>query len=594
MKEGVEKVCGVSKCVRRNHAWWWNGLDVRNAIKEKRTAFAKWRRTRTVEDFESYKLLKRNAKRVIAKAIDKEAKEQSRTLMEMSPSDRMKQTFRLAKAKAKDKRDVASIKCVKNKDGELKVTIKDRLDVWKGYAEELLNKENAWVNDLVSTVNEGPVKAIDALEIRNAIKGMKHGKAPGPSGIPIEVIKICGCEDLLVNAANAMMDGRAMPESWTKSILIPLYKGKGDAKECSNYRSVKLLEHGMKVIERVFERRLRQKVDINEMQLGFMPGRGTIDGIFAIRQLMEKFRAVDRRLYMVFVDLEKAFDRVPRDLIWWALRRKGVIEREIAAIAEMYRSPQTAVRLDGEFSNYFTVNVGVHQGSILSPLLFIIVVDEITKHLKTDLREFLYADDLVLIGDSWEEVAGKYVSWKSALESKGLKVNVNKTKAMSLGGKLKAVDARKDPCAVCGKRVMRNAIQCTQCEKWVHKRCTKIRGSITRVQNFECSRCRGELIERLNDPSTIRLGEDDIEVVNGFSYLGDTISTDGEASTAVTARIRSAWKKFKEISGMLCVKNVSLQTKGELYKACVRSVMCYGAECWALKRKMSTDCKRQK
>ena len=83
----------------------------------------------------------------------------------------------------------------------------------------------------------------------------------------------------------------------------------------------------MKIIERVFERRLRNVVDIDEMQLGFMPGRGTIDGIFAIRQLMEKYRAINKHLYLVFVDLEKAFDRVPIDLIWWALRRKGIMEK---------------------------------------------------------------------------------------------------------------------------------------------------------------------------------------------------------------------------------------------------------------------------
>ena len=118
-------------------------------------------------------------------------------------------------------------------------------------------------------------------------------------------------------------------------MLIPLYKGKGDAKSCSNYRSVKLLEHGMKVVERVFEERLRKAIDVSEMQLGFMPGRGTTDGIF-VRQMMEKFQAVNKELYMVFVDFEKAFDRVPRDVIWWALRRKGVNEREISAIMEMY------------------------------------------------------------------------------------------------------------------------------------------------------------------------------------------------------------------------------------------------------------------
>ena len=113
------------------------------------------------------------------------------------------------------------------------------------------------------------------LWYRSFIQKMKKGKAAGPSGVPVEVIQICECEGLLAEVANSMMDGMSMPESWRKSVLIPLYKGKGDAKSCSNYRSVKLLEHGMKAVERVFEERLRKVIDVSEMQLGFMPGRGT-------------------------------------------------------------------------------------------------------------------------------------------------------------------------------------------------------------------------------------------------------------------------------------------------------------------------------
>jgi len=87
-----------------------------------------------------------------------------------------------------------------------------------------------------------------------------------------------------------------MPESWKKSDLIPVYKGKGDVRSCGNYRSIKLLEHGMKVIERVFVKRLRKVVDIDKMQMGFMPGKGTIDAIFIIRQMMEKYEAAGRNL----------------------------------------------------------------------------------------------------------------------------------------------------------------------------------------------------------------------------------------------------------------------------------------------------------
>ena len=76
-----------------------------------------------------------------------------------------------------------------------------------------------------------------------------------------------------------------------------------------------------------------------------MPGRGTTDAIFIMRQLLEKYEMAGRDLYMVFVDLEKAFNRVPREVIWWSLRRKGVLEREIKAIMEMYTNIETSVKL---------------------------------------------------------------------------------------------------------------------------------------------------------------------------------------------------------------------------------------------------------
>ena len=79
----------------------------------------------------------------------------------------------------------------------------------------------------------------------------------------------------------------------------------------------------MKVIERIFQRRLRKVVELDEMQMGFIPGRGTMDAIFITRQLMEKYEMAGRNLYMVFVDLEKAFDIVSKEVMWWLLRRKG-------------------------------------------------------------------------------------------------------------------------------------------------------------------------------------------------------------------------------------------------------------------------------
>jgi len=89
------------------------------------------------------------------------------------------------------------------------------------------------------------------------------------------------------------------------------FKEKGDPMECGSYRAIKLLEHAMKVIEHVFERRIREKVKIDAMQFGFMPGKGTTDAIFTVWQIQEKYECKGMKLYFASVDLEKAFGRVP-------------------------------------------------------------------------------------------------------------------------------------------------------------------------------------------------------------------------------------------------------------------------------------------
>ena len=100
---------------------------------------------------------------------------------------------------------------------------------------------------------------------------------------------------------------------------LPL-QGLGDALERGNYRGLKLTKQVMKVLEKIGDGLIRQLMSIDDFQFGFVPGRGKTDAIFVVRQLQEKYLAANKRLYMAFVDLEKAFDRVPRKVIWWALR----------------------------------------------------------------------------------------------------------------------------------------------------------------------------------------------------------------------------------------------------------------------------------
>ena len=225
-------------------------------------------------------------------------------------------------------------------------------------------------------------------------------------------------------------DGK-VPEDWSRSWMVNVYKGKGDALTCGSYRGIKLLEHAMKVLERVIEGRVRKIVKIDDMQFGFMAGWSTTDAIFIVRQLQEKYLAKNNELWMAFVDLEKAFDRLPREVVWWTLRYLGVDEWMVSVIRAMYEDTTTKVKLNGRESEAFNVRVGVHQGSVLSPLLFIIVLEALSREFREGLpMELLYADDLVLMAESEELLLEKLRKWKNGMEAKGLRVNSSSSSSL--------------------------------------------------------------------------------------------------------------------------------------------------------------------
>ena len=134
---------------------------------------------------------------------------------------------------------------------------------------------------------------------------------------------------------------------------------------------------------------------------GFRPGRGTMDAIFIVRQMQEKYLAKKKELWIAFVDSEKAFDRVPREVVWWALRKVCIDEWLVNVIKAMYVGNTTAVLMKGQVSAEFEVNIGVHQGSVLRSLLFTIVLEALSREFRQGVPwEFLYADDLGLIAET--------------------------------------------------------------------------------------------------------------------------------------------------------------------------------------------------
>jgi hypothetical protein len=141
------------------------------------------------------------------------------------------------------------------------------------------------------------------------------------------------------------------------------------------------MSHTMKLWERIIEHRLRGVTNVTKNQFGFMSERSTMEAIFFIRQLIERCREQKKDLHMVFTDLEKAYDKVPRNVMWWALQKHKVSTKYITLIKDMYDNVVTSVRTSDGDTDDFRINIGLHQGSALSPYLFALVMDEITRDI---------------------------------------------------------------------------------------------------------------------------------------------------------------------------------------------------------------------
>ncbi|MCI4395202.1 hypothetical protein PGIGA_G00177740 [Pangasianodon gigas] len=157
-----------------------------------------------------------------------------------------------------------------------------------------------------------------------------------------------------------------------------------------------------------------------------MPGKSTTDVMFALRMLMEKYREGQKELHCVFLDLEKVYDRVPRDEPWYCMRKSGVAEKYVRVEQDMYEGSVTTVRCVVGMTDWFKVEVGLHQGSALSPFLFAVVIGRLTDEIRQESpRTMMFADDLVICSEGREQV-------EMSPERRGMKVSRSKMEYISI------------------------------------------------------------------------------------------------------------------------------------------------------------------
>ena len=545
LTESAREVCG-SKTIggRAKRTAWWND-NVKQKVKEKKEAWKKYLRSKSIEDMEKYRTKRKEACEEVKKSKQQQWEKFGEKLEE---NFRENQKLFWGAIKRSRRGNQCPVKHIKNEDGDVIKAEKDILDRWREYFEKLhnpntnteMNLRSTNANNMATADSENNTNEDDITmgELLKAKKRIKPGKAPGGDGIYPEMIvnQSKEADKLLLNICQTAYKTKTIPADWNISTIIPIHKS-GSTMLCENYRGISLLSVPGKVYARIIETRLRDRVEgkISECQSGFRPGRSVHDHIYTLRQLNENTYRYNREYHACFVDLQKAFDSVNREELWKALKEHGVDLELIEAIKSFYINPESVVRIAGQTTNKFKIEKGVRQGCILSPLLFIVMMNSVSTKLKgmkplkvgmwklrpVQLKMLSFADDLVIFAETEKDLQKNVNMLNRELKKKGLKINDKKTKTM--------------------------------------------------------------VVSREPTKHEIKLDGEILEQVDSYKYLGVMISSNCSLKDEINQRIGKATKVYGQLGqAFIGKKELTTKTKKSIFNAIYCPILIYGSESWTL------------
>ncbi|KAK3520514.1 hypothetical protein QTP70_024128 [Hemibagrus guttatus] len=281
---------------------------------------------------------------------------------------------------------------------------------------------------------------ITQAEVTEVVQQLLSGKAPGVDEIRPEYLKsldVLGLSWLTCVCNIAWWSG-----------TVPLFM-KGDRNVCSKYRGITLLSLPGKVYSRVLESRVKPLVEprIQEEQCGLRPSRGTLVQLYTLQRVFEGSWEFAQPVHMCFVDLEKAFDRVPRGILWEVLWEYGVSGPLLRAVQSLYNQSRSLICIASCKSDLFPVHVGLRQGCPLSPILFSIFMDRISRRSQGlegvqfgdhRISSLLFADDVVLLAPSSQDLQRALGCFAAECEAAGMRTSTSKSEAVILDWKKEA------------------------------------------------------------------------------------------------------------------------------------------------------------
>lgn len=326
---------------------------------------------------------------------------------------------------------------------EGKTDVRDIAEMWRHHFEALLNSSEVKAPPANFSNINSAFSRVSVSEVHNAINGLKYGKSCGHDKIFGEHLKNAhdNISVYLSLLFNALIVHNYVPHDFMVTVLLPIVKdNKGDLSSCDNYRPIALTTIISKVFERVILNRYSDIVLTTGNQFGFKPKHSTEECVFVFKQVLDFYNSNSSPIYATFLDLSKAFDRVNHNILFSKLLEKGIHPLIVRILNTWYVTQTFVVKWGSAISSCFHVTNGTRQGSILSPVMFNLYIDELSIRLNqlrvgcyingTCFNHLIYADDTVLIAPSPTALQCLIDVCIEFVNNNDLKLNATKSKYM--------------------------------------------------------------------------------------------------------------------------------------------------------------------
>ena len=335
-------------------------------------------------------------------------------------------------------------------DDTLTSSSEETMMTWRKHFESLLNPHDTEFSNLGSQSSNSYTpfddevlnRPIDLEEVYQAIAQLEENKAPGPDYICPSIIKDDKVTQYLHRLFQKCFETGIVPPAWLNSTIQPIYKGKGDKNDPNNYRGITLQSCIAKAFAKIINNRLSNYLESNSLlhdeQNGFRKGRCCQDHISSLYFIIENRKLSKQDTYACFVDFRKAFDSVPRELLWNKLLHIGINNNIHASIKALYTNTRSSIKIDNNLSSPIIIKRGVKQGCPLSPTLFNIFINDLIGYLNEkaegisfgscQLNALMYADDLVLVADKPDSLNNLLQALNQWCTDNGMCINPDKTK----------------------------------------------------------------------------------------------------------------------------------------------------------------------